>query len=151
MSSSRSRFRRSLLVALAVMLVAGAFSGCHNRENSEPRPAREGQPTGNPNVLERHEMNPSAATFLELIQGRLPGVLIQRRSGNVVVEIRGQNSVRGTSEALIMIDGVENSSRSLLSIDPSDVERVEVVKDGAAALYGVRGANGVLLITTRRR
>jgi TonB-dependent SusC/RagA subfamily outer membrane receptor len=151
MSSSRCRFRRPLAMTIAVLAMAGPLSGCHNRENGEARPAQARESTGNPNVLERHEMNPSASTFFELIQGRLAGVLIRRRGSNVSVEIRGQNSISGTSEALVLIDGVENSSRALSTINPSDIERVEVVKDGAAALYGVRGANGVLLITTRRR
>jgi len=54
------------------------------------------------------------------------------------------------SEALIVVDGLEITASALFSMNPKDVARVEVLKDGSAAIYGMRAANGVLLITTRR-
>jgi len=141
--------RRSFKPIALVLLVS--VVGCHRGQDTQAEVARERQRNGNPNVLDRHEMNLSASSFIELIQGRLPGVIIRQRGTHVSVEIRGQGSIRGSNEALIMIDGIVNSSRELSAINPRDVERVEVVKDGAAAIYGVRGANGALLITTRRR
>lgn len=124
--------------------------GCSGRsaDTEAPQAAATSRVSGN--VLERKDMDPTATTFLELIQGRLPGVTIRQRGADVFVEIRGRSSFSSNTEALIVIDGVEASSRVLLSINPSDVERVEVLKDAAAAMYGVRGANGVLVITTRR-
>lgn len=145
MQLHHTRFAGSLRTAcLIAFLIA---PGCSSRNSgAEQPPAR----AANANVLERADMNPNASSFVELIQGRLPGVLVRQRGTNTSIEIRGVSSIRGSSEALIMIDGVESTSRVLMSLNPDDVERVEVVKDGAAAIYGVRGANGVLLITTRR-
>lgn len=151
MSSSRRRLRVRSLVTASMLPLAIATGGCSHGQNAEPQSAPDRQPPANANILERHEMNPSASSFLELIQGRLPGVLVRQRGSSISVEIRGQSSFRSSNEALILIDGIENSTRSLTAINPADVERVEVVKDGAAAIYGVRGANGVLSITTRRR
>lgn len=153
----RHRCLRARLTTAAVLgLVAASAPACHHRgsdkpldEGTIPLSARQGSRTGS--VLERDQMNPTASSFMELIQGRLPGVLLRQRGANVSVEIRGPGSIRGSNEALIVIDGVENTGRVLASINPSDVERVEVLKDGSAAIYGLRGANGVLLITTRRR
>jgi TonB-dependent SusC/RagA subfamily outer membrane receptor len=57
----------------------------------------------------------------------------------------------GGTDALVVIDGVaQQSPNSLLDVNPADVVRIQVLKDAAAAIYGVRGQNGVLVITTRR-
>jgi TonB-dependent SusC/RagA subfamily outer membrane receptor len=151
MLTIRSRSRRCLFAGATVVLTATVGTGCHQRQAADPGTAQEAKRSDNANVLERHEMNPSASSFLELIQGRLAGVLIRQRGASLSVQIRGQGSINSSNEALIMIDGIETGARSLTSINPRDVERVEVLKDGAAAIYGMRGANGVLLITTRRR
>lgn len=85
----------------------------------------------------------------EYLQGRVPGVMI----GNVspgstpTISIRGINTATGSNEPLIMVDGNETSDISFLS--PSDVASVEVLKDASASIYGVRGANGVILFTTK--
>jgi TonB-dependent SusC/RagA subfamily outer membrane receptor len=94
----------------------------------------------------------------DLIQGRLPGVQISRTaSGRLMIRIRGTASFQpGGSEPLIVIDGMATpafgGSSALDSISPSDVERIDVLKDaGAAAIYGAQGANGVIIVTTKRR
>jgi len=87
----------------------------------------------------------------QLLDGRIPGVNVHRTaSGDYSVRIRGGG------EALIVVDGMLPAAgvpnRFILSlINPADVARVDVLKDaGSAAIYGSRGGNGVLLITTRK-
>ncbi len=85
------------------------------------------------------------ATIYDYLKGRVAGVEVNGSS----ISIRGDRSLNLTNEPLIIVDGVEVDDISDLS--PDDVERVEVLKDGGStALYGSRGANGVLIITTRR-
>ena len=84
--------------------------------------------------------------------GRVSGVLSKQTTGepgydNANIRIRGIGTL-GNSNALIIIDGVE---RQLNSIDPHDIQTVSVLKDAASvAPYGLRGANGVILVTTKR-
>jgi TonB-linked SusC/RagA family outer membrane protein len=96
------------------------------------------------------------------LQSRVAGVQITQNSaapgGNVSVRVRGTNSINGTSEPLYVIDGIQIANSGnitdvspLSTINPSDIESVEVLKDASAtAIYGARGANGVVLITTKR-
>ncbi|GAA4343579.1 TonB-dependent receptor [Flaviaesturariibacter amylovorans] len=96
------------------------------------------------------------------LQSRVAGVQINQNSsapgGNISVRIRGTNSINGTSEPLYVIDGVQigngggvNDISPLSTINPGDIESVEVLKDASStAIYGARGANGVVLITTKR-
>lgn len=88
-----------------------------------------------------------------LLQGRLSGVTVSSFSAqpgkddDVEIRIRGIGTF-GNSNPLILIDGVEGS---LSSVSPNDIENISVLKDAAsAAIYGVRAANGVILITTKR-
>ena len=84
--------------------------------------------------------------------GRLPGVIINNRSGepgrdDPSIFIRGK-STTGDSSPLVLIDGVERGG--LGEINPNDIENISVLKDASAAIYGARAANGVLLVTTKR-
>jgi TonB-dependent SusC/RagA subfamily outer membrane receptor len=82
--------------------------------------------------------------IFELIRGRFAGVQIQ---GNEVI-IRGISSINLSSCALYVVDGVVVSDIS--SINPSDVKSIDVLKDSGASIYGSRGANGVVVIQTKR-
>ncbi len=96
------------------------------------------------------------------LQARVAGVQITQNSGapggNVSVRIRGTNSINGSSEPLYIIDGIQvsngggiNDVSPLSTINPNDIESVDVLKDASAtAIYGARGSNGVVLITTKR-
>ncbi len=86
--------------------------------------------------------------------GRLPGITAINSSGEPgydgsAIRVRGTNSI-GNSDALIVIDGVPNREGGLQRLNPADIESVSVLKDAAAAIYGSRAANGVILITTKR-
>ena len=109
-------------------------------------------------------------TFVQSLQGRAAGVDIKAASnapgGGIRIRIRGSNSINASSEPLYVIDGypIDNNnvtpegagnnalpSDPLSSISPNEIESVEILKDASAtAIYGSRGANGVVLITTKR-
>ena len=102
----------------------------------------------------------------QALQGRMAGVNINTTSGTLgdqaVIRIRGANSISGGSQPLIVLDGVplNNTQQGnvlstrfnpLADINPNDIASIDVLKDAsAAAIYGSRGANGVLVITTKR-
>lgn len=93
-----------------------------------------------------------AANLSVALTGRLPGLIAQQRSGEpgrdeTLLFMRGRGTLNGQSP-LILVDGVE---RDIPSLDPNEVETVTILKDASStALFGVRGANGVILVTTRR-
>ncbi|MGI4899667.1 MAG: SusC/RagA family TonB-linked outer membrane protein [Janthinobacterium lividum] len=89
----------------------------------------------------------------EALQGRLPGVDVKRSSGkpgaDMTVEIRGVNSIYGNTQPLYVVDGIPVSN--INDINPSDIERMDVLKDASStAIFGSRGANGVIIVTTKR-
>ncbi|RXK86198.1 SusC/RagA family TonB-linked outer membrane protein [Filimonas effusa] len=96
------------------------------------------------------------------LQARVSGVQITQNNaapgGNISVRIRGTNSINGSSEPLYIVDGIQISNEAsvtdaspLSTINPNDIESVEVLKDASAtAIYGARGANGVVIISTKR-
>ena len=95
-----------------------------------------------------------AVNLSNSIAGRLPGVVAVNRSGEPgadgsSIRIRGSNSLNN-NEALIVIDGIPARAGGFDRINPADVESISVLKDAAAAIYGARAANGVILITTKR-
>ena len=114
------------------------------------------------------------STVDALLQGRAAGVQVTQNAGSpgsgVSVKIRGASSLRGNNEPLYVIDGViissagedasnasadsnslEETQNGLNGINPRDIESIEVLKDASAtAIYGSRGANGVILITTKK-
>lgn len=97
-----------------------------------------------------------AVSIEEMIAGRVPGVEVTRAgAGGYSIRIRGVNRLSaGGGEPLIIVDGspatYHGSGGGLTGVVPSDVQRIEVLKDPASlAIYGSRGANGVILITTR--
>ena len=87
------------------------------------------------------------------LSGKVPGLIVSDRggypggTGDVTLLIRGKSTLNNNAP-LILIDGIVAGSFSHLS--PQDIESMSVLKDGAAAIYGARAANGVILITTRR-
>ena len=84
----------------------------------------------------------------EYLQGRVPGLSVIKDGPRYRFIIRGLSTINGTSEPLLIVDGVEVSDISYLH--PRDIKSVEVLKDSSSSIYGARGAHGVILITTRR-
>jgi len=93
-----------------------------------------------------------AANIGNAVAGRLPGLSVLQRSGvpggeQIEFYIRGRSTVNG-QQPLTLVDGVE---RDFQALDPREVETISILKDASAtAVYGVRGANGVIIVTTRR-
>ncbi len=88
------------------------------------------------------------------LQGRVAGVSISNTSGapggEIKIRVRGANSVNNDNSPLIVLDGVPMGSLGLQDINPYDIKSIDVLKDASAtAVYGARGANGVILVTTK--
>ena len=109
----------------------------------------------------------SSAQTLQALQGKISGVQIIPTDGSLssgmTFRIRGVNSITGGTQPLFVIDGVpmptqqitnedtETVNNPLLGLNPNDIESMEILKDAAAAaIYGAKGANGVVIITTKR-
>ncbi len=98
----------------------------------------------------------------QVLQGRAAGVQMVQNSGipggGSSIRVRGVSSIFQSSEPVIVIDGVvieastgSNTENALASINPNDIETMDILKDASAtAIYGSRGANGVIIITTKR-
>ncbi len=89
----------------------------------------------------------------QALQGRAAGVMVTQNSkapgGSISVRVRGANSISSTNEPLYVIDGFPSANG--VDINPNDIESMEILKDASAtAIYGARGANGVIIITTKR-
>ena len=80
----------------------------------------------------------------DLIRDQVAGAQI--KNGEII--IRGDRSFQGSSAALIVVDGVIWDSEALRTLSPIQVKSIDAIKDGSAAVYGSRGANGVILIET---
>ena len=96
----------------------------------------------------------SARTLADLIRSYVPGAQIVNTQDGFAVRLRGMTSIYGSNDALIVVDGMPLSQGSaaatLAAIRPEEVAQIDVLKDGTASIYGVRGSNGVVVITTRR-
>ncbi|WP_158642953.1 SusC/RagA family TonB-linked outer membrane protein [Mucilaginibacter ginsenosidivorax] len=117
--------------------------------------------TGTVSSIQADEIARANATGTQdAMQGRIAGVDIKRGSGkpgsDFTIEIRGANSITGNTQPLYVIDGVPvavngSPSNPANDINPADIERIDILKDASStAIYGSRGANGVVLITTKR-
>jgi TonB-dependent starch-binding outer membrane protein SusC len=150
-------FHRVGLLAVLAGLAACAQTA---RSSSEPAPrdttaGRMG--TGATQSLDskalKSERGPQSVE--ELIQGRFSGVEVVRlTSGGFSLRIRGAGSFMSSGEPLYVLDGIAlppAPGGALVGVAPHDIDRIEVLKDASAtSLYGVRGANGVILIKTKR-
>jgi len=106
----------------------------------------------NPNMLTRRQIEQSGANSLyDLLRGNLPGVTVSEENGNSLVTIRGGSSFDLNNEPLFIIDGVEyrGSYDADRAVNIHDIERLEVQTDGA--MYGIKGSNGAIVITTKKK
>jgi TonB-dependent SusC/RagA subfamily outer membrane receptor len=133
-----------------LLLAAACHGGGKTAPTPTPRPARTEDRSRTATSEDWAGMTPARAE--ELFVGRFAGVRVVSAPGGISVRIRGQNSINGNSAPLYVVDGMPfDAPNGLLSVNPSDIAKIEVLKDiGSTAFYGVRGANGVVLITTKR-
>ncbi len=143
---------------LPVGLLVGLLFGCAHAGGTgqggvadAPEPSPPGEPAVTAEDIERAPGKP----IEELLMSRFPGVQVTRApDGSIAVRIRGATSIHGSNEPLYVIDGVPirpGPEGALFGINPYDIESIEVLTDPASmTMYGVRGANGVIVITTKR-
>jgi TonB-dependent SusC/RagA subfamily outer membrane receptor len=158
---------RSFVAGNALACSVGALAGCHSQPGGPvlPEPKQ-----GDVNVAygsqQRRDVNGAVdhadgdkmlaanpRTVSDMLVGRFPGVEVTPTSnGRVSIRIRGAHSVKGNQEPLLVLDGVpQNGGNTLTDLDPHDIASIDVLKDAAStSAYGSRGANGVILIATRR-
>ena len=87
--------------------------------------------------------------IFEMIRGRVPGVTVgQAGPGQMPsIIIRGVGTNSSQTQPLFVVDGVQ--TENIASINPDDVAEIDIIKDGTSAIYGMQGANGVIIITTK--
>jgi TonB-dependent SusC/RagA subfamily outer membrane receptor len=141
-----------------VGLLVGLHAGCAHRSGIDQ--------AGVADTTQSKPLDPAAVTsedirrrpgepIEQILAGRFPGVEITRAAdGGIAIRIRGPTSIVGSNQPLYVLDGIPiqpGPNGSLTGISPFDIASIEVLKDAAGtALYGVRGANGVVVIKTKR-
>lgn len=154
---------------VAVLLCVAGTAGCamHHSAGSQAqtpdsvsvgygRQARKDVTGAVSSVTPDPQRDNSAMQLEQLIVGRVSGVEVIRLDGaRISLRIRGTNSINAGTEPLYVVDGMkvhaESFTDAMAGINPADVAHIEILKDaGATAIYGSEGANGVVLITTRR-
>jgi TonB-dependent SusC/RagA subfamily outer membrane receptor len=98
------------------------------------------------NVIYVDEKLATYNNVFDIIKGRVPGVMVAGNS----IQIRGPNSFFLSTEPLYLIDDVPVDANAVASLNPQDVERIEILKGPSSAIYGSRGANGVVAVYTKR-
>lgn len=165
MGSNTSRAARALCGGAAVSLAAG----CAGALPPPPAPPPGEEIQIGYGTQARRDITGSVASVTadqvkdmrvgrveELLEGRAAGLQVTRGPrGDLSLRIRGNRSLLGSNEPLVVIDGIPISAASvgvaLTGLAPGNVARIDILKDaGSTAAYGSRGANGVILITTRR-
>ncbi|MFX1704460.1 TonB-dependent receptor [Chitinophaga sp. CC14] len=111
--------------------------------------------TGSISSISSDQMNLGGVTSnaAQAIQGRAAGVQVSQSNaapgGQTIVRIRGGNSIKSTNEPLYVVDGFPSETGK--DINPNDIDDIQILKDASStAIYGARGANGVVMITTKR-
>lgn len=152
MTWSPARVLPSLGVVASLIL---ACAHGRNADQSEAAPSLpDSLPLPSPSTVTSDEGARQDPVSLEqLLVGRIAGVIVTRApGGGISVRIRGPTSFMSSEEPLYVLDGVviQPGPNSTLSwLNPRDIASIEVLKDAAAAIYGVRGANGVIVIKTK--
>ena len=112
--------------------------------------------TGSVAVVKMQDIAHAPVTSIDqALQGRISGVDVMNTTGEpgagTSIRIRGTRSITASNEPLIVVDGVMDAVDDLSDINPSDIESVSVLKDASStAIYGSRGANGVIIVTTKK-
>jgi TonB-dependent SusC/RagA subfamily outer membrane receptor len=161
--------RIAALRVAAVLVLAGASLVACGSSGQDPAPAPAPEPeeevpigygtqekdriTSSIASVDPEDVERRQANSIEGLLENVPGVTLVRTPAGVAVRIRGMGSLGGDSGPLFVVDGVPMSGgiSGVLAMNAADVKRIEVLKDAAAtAIYGSRGGNGVILITTKR-
>jgi len=145
---SASEFNVALPIAASSLQTVVVSTGYRNVERSKYAGAAS-------KVSEKEIRNVPIGSFEQILQGRAPGLTVLSGSGqpgaaaNVI--LRGPTSIEGGSSPLYIVDGIPVEPAVFQSINPNDIASIDVLKDAsAAAMYGSRGAAGVIVVNTKR-
>jgi len=149
--------KRSFLVlapGLICAMLAGCATGGGEAETGVAEPAGLNSADGTEVSADDIDRTPNEP-IERILMSRFPGVWVARTpEGGLAVRIRGASSVNASTAPLYIIDGIPTEpgpNGSLMGVNPQDIESIKVLKDAAdTAMYGVRGANGVIVIKTKR-
>ena len=137
----------SVRTLVSVAIVVGVTAACagHARRDAGDR---------NTVTAKDLEANPSEP-IEKVLQAKVPGVWVTRTpDGSIAIQLRGSSSFYGETQPLYVIDGVPiapGPNGALQGVNPHDIESIKVLKDPAdTAMYGMRGANGVIVVTTKK-
>lgn len=136
---------------LGAGVLALALAGC--RHGGSPAPAPKGAPAEASTV--KSDSRVPNESVEKMLQGRIAGVQVTTTpDGSIAVRIRGASSAYGNNEPLYIVDGLPvqpGANGALSGLSPSDIDSIKVLKDAAdIAMYGSRGANGVIIVKTKR-
>ena len=136
--------RRHLSYCAALALAASCM---HSRRDTGPASS----PMVTADDIERNPGTP----IEQIIESKIPGIMVTRTgNGGIAIRIRGTSSFYSSNDPLFVIDGTPidaGPGGALNGVNPYDIETIRVLKDPAdIGIYGVRGANGVIVITTKR-
>lgn len=138
----------------SVVVVAGLVLGCAHsrREKVAAAPAPPPPPPGS--TVQADDTREAPVTLEQMLAGKISGVVVTRApGGGISVRMGGPTSFYSGQEPLFVVDGVPfegGRNGTLTWLNPRDVESIEALKDPTqTAMYGVRGANGVIVIKTK--
>ena len=139
-----SSFLRPALIVCAAIGLVGCASG--KSAGREPRTKSD---------LSTKDVENSSDPIEKVLQDKVPGILVTRTSdGGIALQIRGASTFYGGQTPLYVIDDVPMTpgpGGALVGVNPHDIDTIKVLKDPSeTGLYGIRGANGVILITTKK-
>ncbi|WP_297090364.1 TonB-dependent receptor [uncultured Draconibacterium sp.] len=116
---------------------------------------KKGEVTGSVATVSSETLERTASKDVaKSLSGKVPGLIVNDRGGypgdnDMTLLIRGKSTLNNNAP-LILIDGITAGTSGMANLSPEDIESLTVLKDGAAAIYGARAANGVILVTTKR-
>ena len=148
------------LKGLSMATVTRAFlsllllAACSRRSSQHSSPPTDpNRPPGTVLTAEDIQRSPGQ-TLEQLLLARVPGMTMTRApDGHAVLHLRGTTTLLGDEEPLFVVDGIPlgPNAANLAAIDPHDIQTVQVLRDAAStAAYGIRGANGVIIIRTKQ-
>jgi TonB-dependent SusC/RagA subfamily outer membrane receptor len=138
-------------VVFCASLLIGAVAGC----TKSGQPSTRTEPAKAPEVTAQDIAQSAGQPIEQVLESKVPGLMVTRTvDGGIAIRMRGNNSFFSGSEPLYVIDGIPvtpGPGGALSGVNPYDIATIKVLKDPAeTALYGVRGANGVIVVTTKK-
>ena len=137
-----------LLLPVALAMSCGAYIPVPQEDSAVDvgyeKQSKQGLTTAVSKLKKKENEVVTYNNIYDYLQGRVAGVQV---TPDKRILIRGINSINSSTDPLILVDGTEMSDIS--SLNPNDIESVSVLKDASSSIYGVRGGNGVILITTK--